>query len=488
MTMQIHLLFVLPLLLCSFLSLIPCATGWQFHLCDDLELDTQINIFSLFPIILFSYFYLTSFIHLLYIKFLKVRYFPFDVDLSINSRQISCDTSTSLNLWFVFLGIIINEMSYEILIAWFTHVTPSLYPFFVNIFRKVFLIRKTLQHLLICSVTLYLMAIATTPVTHILSFVIMLISCNWFTKNVPLWIPLLLILLSNDIELNPGPLYHENFFTFMNWNLNSIVKNNFERINLIEAHNSLFNYDIISLCETSLNDTVEIPDPLLKDYTFISANHPDNVSHGGVGLFYKNSLPIKNRSDLSFAESLVVELKFGRKKIFFTVIYRSPSVKCNSPKFDEFLTNFQNLNAKIQAEKPYATFFTGDFNGHSQLWWSDGDTTPEGKKIEELLSELNLSQVISEPTNFTPGKNPSCIDLLITDQPNIILNSGTRSSLDPKCHHQIIHGKINFKIPPPPPMERKMWHYNKANTDAIKKSMSCFPWAKHLSINTDINW
>ena len=191
----------------------------------------------------------------------------------------------------------------------------------------------------------------------------------------------------------------------MNWNLNSIVKNNFERVQLLEAHNSLHNYDIISICETSLNNSIEIPDPLLNEYTFLSANHPDNVSHGGVGLFYKNSLPLKHRKDLSFDETIVVELKFGRKKIFFTVVYRSPSVKYNSPDFEGFLQNFKTLHSNIQAENPYANFYTGDFNGHSQNWWTDGDTTPEGKKIDEMFFELNLSQVISEPTNFTPGKN-----------------------------------------------------------------------------------
>ena len=33
--------------------------------------------------------------------------------------------------------------------------------------------------------------------------------------------------------------------------LNSLTKDNFIRLNLLEAHNSLFNYDIISLCETT---------------------------------------------------------------------------------------------------------------------------------------------------------------------------------------------------------------------------------------------
>ena len=91
------------------------------------------------------------------------------------------------------------------------------------------------------------------------------------------------------------------------------------------------------------------------------------------------------------------------------------------------------------------------FNAHSKYWWPDGDTTPEGSEIELLLSSLGLSQVISEQTNFEPNKNPSCIDLVITDQPNIILDSGTRASLDHYCHHQIIYCKVNFKIPPLPP-------------------------------------
>ena len=93
-----------------------------------------------------------------------------------------------------------------------------------------------------------------------------------------------------------------------------------------------------------------------------------------------------------------------------------------------------------------------------------------------MLTSLGQSQVIAEPTNFDPGKKPSCIDHIVTDQPNIILGSGTRSSLDPLCHHQIIYCKVNFRIPPPSPFERKIWHFNRANTAAIKRSMTNVPW------------
>ena len=61
----------------------------------------------------------------------------------------------------------------------------------------------------------------------------------------------ILILLANDIEMNPGPQFQKNFFNFMNWNVNSLAKGNFERIPLIEAHNTIFDYDLISICETS---------------------------------------------------------------------------------------------------------------------------------------------------------------------------------------------------------------------------------------------
>ena len=122
------------------------------------------------------------------------------------------------------------------------------------------------------------------------------------------------------------------------------------------------------------------------------------------------------------------------------------------------------------------------------MWWPKGDTTPEGSKIEEITSNFGLSQLINEPTNFEPNKNPSCIDLIFTDQPNLVLECGTRPSLDSFCHHQITYCRFNFKIPPPPPFTRKIWLYDEADKDAIKRSVSFFPWEHHFQTNTDPSW
>ncbi len=262
-----------------------------------------------------------------------------------------------------------------------------------------------------------------------------------------------LLLLSGDIHPNPGPLVHPNdfssgFLSFSNWNLNSLAANDFKRITLLHAENIIHKYDIISLCETSLNDETVVPTDAIPGYVFHPLNHPSGERHGGVGIFYKESLPLRVRDDLSFDECLVIELKFGRKKIFFSVLYRNPRNKASSVEFHTFLSNFESLYGKIQLENPYVTFFTGDVNGHTQAWYADGDTNAEGAAMNDLFNDLDLHQLINEPTHFFNDiSNPSCIDIILTDQPNLVLSSGVRPSLDPLVKHQMTFCKLNFKIP-----------------------------------------
>ena len=135
--------------------------------------------------------------------------------------------------------------------------------------------------------------IAVTPATYTLCTVVFQIRCLSFTKNIPPWLSIFLIILSN---VNPGPHFQNSVFNFMNLNLNPLAKDNFQRIQLIEAQNSIFNYDLISICETSPNDSVELPVTLLDEYTFVPSNNLANTRHGGVGLFYKNSLPVSEKS------------------------------------------------------------------------------------------------------------------------------------------------------------------------------------------------
>ena len=123
-------------------------------------------------------------------------------------------------------------------------------------------------------------------------------------------------------------------------------------------------------------------------------------------------------------------------------------MKANTPEFETFLADFENLYINISKNKPYACFFAGGFNAHFLNWWPNGDTNVEGLALDNLLTTFDLSQLISEQTNFEDNKSPSCIDLIICDQPNVVMESGVRPS-DNFCKHQMTFCNQNLHIPPP---------------------------------------
>ena len=127
----------------------------------------------------------------------------------------------------------------------------------------------------------------------------------------------------------------------------------------------------------------------------------------------------------------------------------------------------------------------GDFNVKSSNWYKHDKTTYEGSKIDAITSQFGLQQLIKEPTHILTDSS-SCIDLLFTSQPNLLMESGVHSSLHQNCHHQIIYAKINFKVFYPPPYEREIWHYQRADVDQIQQAIEQFSWEKSFR-NLNVN-
>ena len=208
---------------------------------------------------------------------------------------------------------------------------------------------------------------------------------------------------------NPGP----ETLDFCTWNLNSITAYDFLRVSLIEAYNSVHNYDLIGIVETHLDSTVEEDRLTLDGYTFFKDNHPQNVKRGGVGLYIKDALPSKNRPDLvTLPECIVFEIQLNRKKYFYAVIYRSPSQGLEE--FDSFTRNFELMISKMHAENPFCVIITGDFNCRSTQWWEYDNENNEGRLLESISSDNGLQQLISEPTHLM-GDSKSCIDLIFSN-------------------------------------------------------------------------
>ena len=58
------------------------------------------------------------------------------------------------------------------------------------------------------------------------------------------------------------------------------------------------------------------------------------------------------------------------------------------------------------------------------------------------------------------------------------MESGVHSSLHSNCHHQIIYARFNLKIYNPPPYEREICYYKKANIDLIQQVIREFNWER----------
>ena len=77
---------------------------------------------------------------------------------------------------------------------------------------------------------------------------------------------------------------------------------------------------------------------------------------------------------------------------------------------------------------------------------------------------------------------------MFTSQPNLVMEAGIRPSLHASYHHQIVYAKFNLKIHYPPPYERDVWYFQKADIDLIGRAMNEYNWERVFSILIPMRW
>ena len=212
----------------------------------------------------------------------------------------------------------------------------------------------------------------------------------------------------------------------------------------------------------------------------VKVDHPANIKLGGVCMYYKNCLRLKVL-DIRFLHKSIAFV--GDKLRSFISLYRS-----HSPSYDDFvsfLDNFELTLDTLAQKNAVLMVDLYDFNAKSSSRYNKDTTSDEGRDIEAVTSQNGLHQEINEPTLIL-NNSSSCIDLIFNSQPNLLIESGVHPSLHPNCHHQIVFAKFNLDIVYPPPYEREIWHYQKANIDVIKRAINSFDWDKTFS-NIDID-
>ena len=92
----------------------------------------------------------------------------------------------------------------------------------------------------------------------------------------------------------------------------------------------------------------------------------------------------------------------------------------------------------------------------------------KGHSLNPIVHRFH--QLISQPTHLLP-QTSSCIDLIFTDQTNLMVDSCIHPSLHSNCHYQITYCKFKLSIEYPPPYEYLVWDYKRGNLEGIKKSV-----------------
>ena len=146
---------------------------------------------------------------------------------------------------------------------------------------------------------------------------------------------------------------------------------------------------------------------------------------------------------------------------------------------------FSQLLNDIILKKTFFLIILGDFNARTRCWWSLYKQSKEGDSLFLISSTSGYTQLINSGTHII-GHSSSCIDLIFSQQPNLVTSIGVHASLHNNWHHQITFAHINPFIEYPPPNHHLIRDYSNADILSIRKFTSFINWS-HLFFDSHID-
>ena len=117
------------------------------------------------------------------------------------------------------------------------------------------------------------------------------------------------------------------------------------KLSLLSAYNTLHKFDAICISETYLEKSADHNALSIDGYSIIRDDHPLNQKRGGVCIYFKEQLKLKQITP-NFSECIFCEILMGNKIGYIAVTYRFPSQTASE--FDSFLESFEKLLYQIQ--------------------------------------------------------------------------------------------------------------------------------------------
>lgn len=183
------------------------------------------------------------------------------------------------------------------------------------------------------------------------------------------------------------------------WNANGISKHK-DEVSVFLNDNLI---DILLVSETHFSNKSYFN---IRGFDLITANHPDDKSHGGAAILIRSNIIYEPLDPISenYLQAASVKIKCGNSNITICSIYYPPrySVKCED--YERF---FGKLGNKF--------IVGGDFNA-KHPWWGSRLSNPKGKELYKCLAKHNYNTLSTgKPTYWPsdPSKIPDLLDFVI---------------------------------------------------------------------------
>ena len=239
--------------------------------------------------------------------------------------------------------------------------------------------------------------------------------------------------------------------------------------------------DVMGLCEIFPKyplDKQGIHDLKFADYDVIS---PVTTGERGVMLLVRKTLKAnlwKLPDNIKFCENVWCEINLpDNDSLVIGMVYRSPS---SSPENNKLLLDMINHSCK---QKCSHYLLMGDFNFKDINWSTNDCNFPAGSAGDNFYQCVNdnfLFQHVRSYTRFRDGQNPSCLDLLFTnedtmvDPASIVIDAPLGRS-----DHSIIHFNMTMRTHEGQSFER--YQYFKGDYDKLRHELNSTDWNAELS-------
>ena len=242
---------------------------------------------------------------------------------------------------------------------------------------------------------------------------------------------------------------------------------------------------IMGLCEIFPKfsyDKTNIADLKFDDYDLLS---PGTHGDRGVAILTHKSLKatsVNRLNTIKFKENVWCEIVLnGNDKLLIGMIYRSPT----SSGDNNLLLN-ELINSAVKLK--YSHFLLmGDFNYRNINWMScesNSAVNHPATQFVECTKSNYIYQHIKEPTRYRDGQNPSCLDLVLTNEDSMI--SQESININPplgKSDHSIVSFEYVCYYEEEDTSEEK-FQYFKGNYANLRETLSGINWEEKLKNKT----